>query len=107
MVVGQAGLLALGPGVSAEEVEGWIGEARDFAAEWGELRAVHQNQLAGTPLRCPLQVRAPAGNAHPRGTYLLPHATPAERRGILAWECIVWSSELLGACFESMPNAII
>lgn len=56
-MVGQAGLLALGPGVDAGELMRWIREAREFAAEWGELRAVHQNHLAGTPLRCPLLVR--------------------------------------------------
>ena len=58
MVVGQAGLLALAPGVRSAEVAGWLGEARAFAAEWAELRAVQQNQLSGTPLRCPLQVGA-------------------------------------------------
>jgi hypothetical protein len=56
-VVGQAGLLALGPGVDAGKLKRWIREAREFAAEWGELRAVHQNHLAGNPLRCPLLVR--------------------------------------------------
>lgn len=56
-MVGQAGLLALGTGVDAGELMRWIREAREFAAEWGELRAVHQNHLAGTPLRCPLLVR--------------------------------------------------
>lgn len=49
--------MALGPGVDAGELMRWIREAREFAAEWGELRAVHQNHLAGTPLRCPLLVR--------------------------------------------------
>lgn len=56
VVIGQAGLLALAPEVGSGEVVRWLAEARAFAAEWAELRAVQQNQLSGTPLRCPLQV---------------------------------------------------
>lgn len=64
VVVGQAGLLALAPGVGSAEVARWLAEARAFAVEWAELRAVQQNQLSGTPLRCPLQVGAGVTSAH-------------------------------------------
>lgn len=82
-VVGQAGLLALGPGVDAEELMRWIGEAREFAAEWGELRALHQNQLAGTPLRCPLQVRQRGDST---GCIVLPRETSNQNHPILFLE---------------------
>ena len=53
---GQAGLLALPSWVSAPVLAQWVQEARDFAAEWVELRPLHQNKLAGRCLRAPLQV---------------------------------------------------
>jgi hypothetical protein len=53
--VGQAGVLALGPEVTPSLFRRWLARARAFAAEWAELRAVHQNQLAGTVVRTPLQ----------------------------------------------------
>jgi hypothetical protein len=55
---GQAGLLALPSWVSAPVLAQWLQEARDFAAEWAELRPLHQNKLAGKCLRAPLQVMA-------------------------------------------------
>ena len=55
---GQAGLLALPSWVSAPVLAQWVQEARDFAAEWAELRPLHQNKLAGRCLRSPLQVMA-------------------------------------------------
>ena len=53
---GQAGLLALPGWVTAPVLAQWLQEARDFAAEWVELRALHQNKLCGRCLRAPLQV---------------------------------------------------
>ena len=55
--MGQAGVLALGAEVTPALFRRWLGQARAFAAEWAELRAVHQNQLAGSLARTPLQVR--------------------------------------------------
>ena len=53
---GQVGLLALPSWVTAPVLEQWMQEARDFAAEWAELRPLHQNKLCGRCLRAPLQV---------------------------------------------------
>ena len=53
---GQVGLLALPDWVTAPVLEQWMQEARDFAAEWAELRPLHQNKLCGRCLRAPLQV---------------------------------------------------
>ena len=53
---GQVGLLALPGWVTAPVLEQWMQEARDFAAEWAELRPLHQNKLCGRCLRAPLQV---------------------------------------------------
>ena len=53
---GQAGLLALPGWVTAPVLAQLLQEARDFAAEWVELRALHQNKLCGRCLRAPLQV---------------------------------------------------
>ena len=53
---GQVGLLALPGWVTAPVLEQWMQEARDFAAEWTELRPLHQNKLCGRCLRAPLQV---------------------------------------------------
>ena len=55
---GQAGLLALPSWVSAPVLAQWLQEAWDFAAEWAELRPLHQNKLAGKCLSAPLQVMA-------------------------------------------------
>ena len=57
--VGQAGVLALGPEVTPSLFRRWLAQARAFAAEWAELRAVHQNQLAATVVRTPLQAGGP------------------------------------------------
>lgn len=57
--IGQAGLLAVPAEAGADEVEGWIQEARIFAAEWAELSAVTQNKLTGKCIRCPLQASLP------------------------------------------------
>ena len=56
MHFGQAGLLALPGWVMAPVLVQWLQEARDFAAEWVELRALHHNKLCGRCLRAPLQV---------------------------------------------------
>ena len=55
-VVGQAGVLALGPGVTPSLFRRWLRAARALAAEWAELRGVHRHQLAGTVVRAQLQV---------------------------------------------------
>ena len=59
--VGAAGVLALDAGVTRAQAAGWIAEAREFAAEWSELRAVFQNRLYGVCVRSPLQVRVVTG----------------------------------------------
>ena len=41
---------------SRRDVEAMIEEARNFAAEWLELRAIHQNRLYGYCLRAALKV---------------------------------------------------
>lgn len=53
----QVGLLALPGWVTAPVLEQWLQEACEFAAEWAELRPLHQNRLCGRCLRAPLQVR--------------------------------------------------
>ena len=55
--VGAAGVLALDTGVTRVQAAGWIAEAREFAAEWAELRAVFQSRLFGVCVRSPLQAR--------------------------------------------------
>ena len=57
-VIGQAGVLALRPGVDPSLFRRWLAQARALAAEWAELRGVHRHQLAGTLVRPPLQVGA-------------------------------------------------
>ncbi|KAK9843831.1 hypothetical protein WJX81_008228 [Elliptochloris bilobata] len=66
--VGAAGVLALDAGVTRAQAAGWIAEAREFAAEWAELRAVFQSRLFGVCVRSPLQevlaeLEAAAANA--------------------------------------------
>ncbi len=62
---GQAGLVALPGWVSAPVLAQWVQEARDFAAEWAELRPLHQNKLAGQCVRASLQVKAfSCGHCH-------------------------------------------
>jgi hypothetical protein len=56
--LGQAGLVEVDASVTAGDVEGWIAEARAFAAEWAELPAVAQHKLTGKCVRCPLQARS-------------------------------------------------
>ena len=57
MHFGQAGLLALPSWVTAPLLAFWVQEARDFAAEWVELRPLYQNKLCGRCLRAPLQAK--------------------------------------------------
>ena len=56
MHFGQVGLLALPGWVTVPVLEQWLQEAQDFAAEWAELRPLHQNKLCRRCLRAPLQV---------------------------------------------------
>lgn len=55
--MGAAGVLAVPLQYSRADVESMIQEARLFAAEWAELRAVHKNRLHGYCLRVPLKVQ--------------------------------------------------
>lgn len=53
-VVGGIGVLALDRGISAARLAAMLAEAREFAAEWRELRGLHQSRLQGQVLRPPL-----------------------------------------------------
>ena len=54
--VGPAGVLALPPHITRPILEAMLTEARDFVAEWQEMRPVFQHRLFGQCLRPPLQV---------------------------------------------------
>ena len=54
--VGPAGVLALPPHITRPTLEAMLTEARDFVAEWQEMRPVFQHRLFGQCLRPPLQV---------------------------------------------------
>ncbi|KAL4428086.1 hypothetical protein ABPG75_002175 [Micractinium tetrahymenae] len=54
-VVGGIGVLALDRHISAARLAAMLAEAREFAAEWRELRGLHQSRLQGRVLRVPLQ----------------------------------------------------
>lgn len=56
MHVGPAGVLALADHVTRPMLEGMLADARDFVAEWLEMRPVYQHRLFGQCLRAPLQV---------------------------------------------------
>lgn len=55
MHVGPAGVLALSQHVDSNLLESMLADAREFAAEWLEMRPVFQNRLFGQCLRAPLQ----------------------------------------------------
>jgi len=57
--VGSAGVLAIPLSMGKVQVLAMVGEARAFAAEWVELRAIHRNRLHGYCLRSPLKVSHP------------------------------------------------
>lgn len=62
IVVPGIGPIAIDPGLGSATLRGLIAEARAFAAEWRELRAVHQSRLSGRVLQAPLvQARLWAG----------------------------------------------
>ena len=54
-VIAGVGVLALDRQLSAAKLAAMLAEARDFAAEWRELRGLHQSRLHGRVLRVPLQ----------------------------------------------------
>ena len=54
--VGPAGVLALAEHVTRPKLEGMLADAKEFAAEWLEMRPVFQNRLFGHCMRAPLQV---------------------------------------------------
>lgn len=56
MHVGPAGPLALDAAVTPDMLQAMLAEARDFVADWLELRPVFQHRLHGQCLRPPLQV---------------------------------------------------
>lgn len=51
-----AGVFALHADIREAQLRALLTEAQHFAAEWVELRAVHQHKLSGRLLRTPLQV---------------------------------------------------
>ena len=55
--VGPAGVLALPPHITRTMLQAMLAEARDFVAEWQEMRPVFQHRLFGQCLRPPLQVQ--------------------------------------------------
>ena len=63
-VVGGVGVLALDGHVTAPRLAAMLAEAREFAAEWRELRGLHQARLQGRVLRAPLD--KVGGRAWPR-----------------------------------------
>ena len=54
-VIAGVGVLALDRQLSAAKLAAMLAEARDLAAEWRELRGLHQSRLHGRVLRVPLQ----------------------------------------------------
>lgn len=54
--MGAAGVLAIPPAVGKPQLLAMVAEARAFAAEWIELRAIHRNRLHGFCLQSPLKV---------------------------------------------------
>jgi hypothetical protein len=54
-VIAGIGVLALDRQLSAAKLAAMLAEARDFAAEWRELRGLHHSRLHGRVLRAPLQ----------------------------------------------------
>ena len=54
--MGPAGVLAVAPGTTSRQVRAIVAAAREFAAEWTELRSIFQSKLLGHVLRPPLQV---------------------------------------------------
>ncbi|PRW44334.1 DNA annealing helicase and endonuclease ZRANB3 [Chlorella sorokiniana] len=57
-VVGTVGVLALDGHVTPARLAAMLAEAREFAAEWRELRGLHQARLQGRVLRVPLDKAA-------------------------------------------------
>lgn len=57
MHVGPVGVLALPPNVTRPMLEAMLADAREFVADWLEMRPVFQHRLFGQCLRAPLQVR--------------------------------------------------
>ncbi len=57
MHVGPAGVLALPAHVTRSVLEVMLSDAREFVAEWLEMRPVFQHRLFGQCLRPPLQVQ--------------------------------------------------
>lgn len=55
VVVSGIGVLALDSHISAAQLAAMLAEAREFSAEWRELRGLHQSRLHGKILRLPLQ----------------------------------------------------
>ncbi|KAK9844937.1 hypothetical protein WJX74_008894 [Apatococcus lobatus] len=53
--VGPAGVLAVAPGTTSRQLRAIVAAAREFAAEWTELRSIFQSKLFGHVLRPPLQ----------------------------------------------------
>lgn len=54
--MGPAGVLAVAPCTTSRQVRAIVVAAREFAAEWTELRSIFQSKLFGHVLRPPLQV---------------------------------------------------
>ena len=98
-MVGQAGVLALGPGATQSLFRRWLPQARALAAEWAELRGVHRHQLAGTVVRTPLQVGLWNGVHH--GHY----GSSVPQHGLvkaLLWTCLCCSKT--GSQMFAMAN---
>lgn len=55
MTMTAAGVLAIEPATPVPTLLAALSAARQFVAEWAELRAVHQHKLCGTLLQPPLQ----------------------------------------------------
>ena len=55
--MGPAGVLAVAPGTTSRHVRAIVAAAKEFAAEWAELRSIFQSKLFAHVLRPPLQVR--------------------------------------------------
>lgn len=54
--MGAAGVLALPDHVTRPLLEGMLSDAKEFVAEWLEMRPVFQHRLFGQCMRAPLQV---------------------------------------------------
>lgn len=54
--MGPAGVLALADHVTRPLLEGMLTDAKEFVAEWLEMRPVFQHRLFGQCMRAPLQV---------------------------------------------------